>query len=223
MLQSHHFSLLHKSAAPGPILSNWTPATLAFQVVRQQPPCSYSNTSVSIMKWILPRWKTICQALTQKVQILLWRLVSNLIGAMRSVGKCQTFVLPVADGLLCLRYQLTFCLKNKDFTVFWSHINSRSWPDYITLFPWQVVMMHMSQKTCKRTDWISQYIIVCHTMKSTAVLIDHQTLYLRWHHRHHRPKFNEAWRDDVSALGSGVIEHYSNCSVGGTLIEQQNL
>lgn len=89
-----HSLLLPKSAAPGPVLSIWTPATLASQVVRQQQPCCYSNMSVTVMKWILPRRKTICQALTQEVEVLLWRLVFKLIGTMRSIRKCQTFVLP---------------------------------------------------------------------------------------------------------------------------------
>lgn len=111
LLQSHHFLLLSKSAAPEPILSIWTPATLAPQVVRQQQPCWYSNMSVTVMKWVLPRRKTICQALTQKVQILLWWLVYNLIGTMRSIRKCQTFVPQVITPLLYLRYQLTFSLE----------------------------------------------------------------------------------------------------------------
>lgn len=55
--------LFSKSPTPGPILSTWTPAMLAPQVVRQKQPCWYSNMIVTVMKWILPICQAICQAL----------------------------------------------------------------------------------------------------------------------------------------------------------------
>lgn len=152
LLRPHHFSLLQESAAPGPALSTRTPATLASRVVRQRRPCWYSNASVTLMTWILPRSKTICQALTQKIQILLWKLLCSLIGTMRSIRKMQTFVQPVNNGLL----QQSFLFPPKNLTIFCSCVNNGSRPDYLTLSSWQVVMMHVRLKICKRTDWISQ-------------------------------------------------------------------
>lgn len=130
LLHSHYFFLLPKSAAPGPALSIRTPATLAARVVTQHQPCWYSNTSVTVMKWILPKRKTICQTLTQKVQILLWRSVYSVIGTMRSIRKWQTFVLLFCNRLLWLTV-VYFFLRNRTL-LSWSHISCCLWPDYVT-------------------------------------------------------------------------------------------